>query len=95
MNRFCSRFFTDDQILPDAIEVFKRDFISPRPSLFCSDYSFWSNKSCLNDSTYFSNKNEPLFTDSRHCATYMFEIEGRDVIANLKYNTNGKGEWTI
>ena len=45
------------------------DFASPKPSILCSDLSFWKDKPCYNDSLYF-HKSEPLYTKTRHCATY-------------------------
>ena len=69
---YICRFFTDEPIHIDYGSSPDKsiDYVSPRPSFFCSDLSFWRNKPCYNDTIYFSKDNEPLYTESRRCATY-------------------------
>ena len=53
-------------------------FIDIKPSLFCSDLSYWRNKTCYSGSdliyngskTQLLDPGDPLYTESRWCATY-------------------------
>ena len=54
---FYPRFWTDD------------DFYSRRPSLFCSDVSYWMSKPCLSEHDFFNN-GYAKYTEVRRCKYY-------------------------
>ena len=73
-NKLLLNIYTRATFEDDYAGVFKSLLVQnrtqPQLSILCSDYSFWRNKKCYNDSNYFDQEIGELYTETRRCSSY-------------------------